>query len=114
MVFKIIRAPSKLFQLLFYYVDIEAKDILFEMRSEEGEEHFRRMIWKEHEVIDDESQSLKFDIWKGASLVINLKERTFDYTPPVPDPPMPDSESEKEIVETLETLDTETGNEEEP
>lgn len=82
MVFKIIRAPSKLFQLIFSYVDIEAKKLIFEKRLPEGEEHYRRMIWKEHRVIDEDNSILEFDIWRGAKLTVNIKEQSFEYEKP--------------------------------
>ena len=85
MIFKIIRCPSKLFQLIFTYVDIEIKSVIFEKRTEEGEEHYRRMIWNEHTVMDD-GFKIEFTIWKGASLTVDLKEQTFFYVPPVPEP----------------------------
>jgi len=44
MIFKVIRDPQKLFQLVFFYIDIEKKEIIFQKRAESSEEHYRRMI----------------------------------------------------------------------
>ena len=102
MIFKVIRDPQKLFQLVFFYIDIEKKEIIFQKRAESSEEHYRRMIWNEHEVLDGATNSrIKFDIWKGAYLIIDIINQTFEYQPPT-ELPIPVDEEEQKKDEVLD------------
>lgn len=58
------------------------------------------MIWNEHKVLDGEENSkIRFDIWKGAYLDLDIKNQTFEYQPPEKEEPPQEEQKEEPVPE---------------